>query len=74
MDGLITHIKLLKSTASDYKSFYGPVLIFDAVHTMGLLWRILVCRNVPVNKNALLNKKFMVEMHAKETNIIRKPR
>jgi len=74
-DGFSTHTSIVERMCLDgYKSYLGPVLIYDPVHSLALLWRLLVNKNVFINKTTFLNKQELVNMFHEEKKSFRKNR
>jgi len=70
-DGLTSHIKVLENIRLGYdtfRTFLGPLVIFDPVHTIGIIWRLLVTKNIQINDNVCLNKNILEEIYKKEMN------
>jgi len=57
-----------------YKTYLGPILLYDPVHTLGLLWRLLINKDVRINSKATLNKLKLVDLYEKEKGDFRKAR
>jgi len=74
-DGLSSHVKFLEEMVVDgYKSFLGPIFIYDPIHSLSLLWRLLVRKQIIISATTSLNKSTLVRMFESEQNEFRKHR
>jgi len=69
LDGYSAHSKWRKSVTCGTKSLLDSLpftIVFDPVHSFSLIWRILVCRNIQIAPDIVIDKSILSAILLKE--------